>query len=484
MHQTFQFLFYLAFVAQKTISTSPLSDSNSSNIQLDIASDDTEKVEFHSRLDLCNMIFSDIPIENCTCDFLIAMIGEDFDFCHELPHHANESIKTVTKVRYLFAPEHDLLRAVLATLANSMGILGNTIVLAVYGTREKNLTNCKCLIMALASCDLFFAIIHLITVIPSFWTTRWIYGDLMCKLLVGGADMGASLAVGIIVIIALERYFGITDPLRKHRSPTANKKLLLFLLLTNLMISLAMAAPKMVFIGLKENVDKCDVDWETEWSSLVYTWVQEIFCFLLPVAVISFLYTISIIQLRRKTLERLRSDANNCEKQAKRSIKTNKRVMYLLICVLVLFVLLVIPSQLVLLVFAHVKDMSKFSRTEYSILKNVALIPYPFHVAANPIIYTCLDREFRKNLQLLLMRMCCMHDKASNLQKKSSQYSSNTSVHSLRLKKLSPNQTEEIELMVKKRTSSSDYKRSQSTSSSTTLPSPVRKEAMHLLEVF
>ena len=55
----------------------------------------------------------------------------------------------------------------------------------------------KMLISMLAASGLLFSIILLVIVIPIFWTSKWIYGTAMCKVLHGFNDLGVLLAMGI-----------------------------------------------------------------------------------------------------------------------------------------------------------------------------------------------------------------------------------------------------------------------------------------------
>ena len=96
-----------------------------------------------------------------------------------------------------------------------LSVVGNTLVIGVAVNQGNNGSNFKRSVALLAFCDLMFATLQLIYMLPRFWTPYWVYGLMMCKVLNSAEIMGANLSVGMILIITVERYFGIVQPLKR-----------------------------------------------------------------------------------------------------------------------------------------------------------------------------------------------------------------------------------------------------------------------------
>ena len=72
----------------------------------------------------------------------------------------------------------------------------------------QSLTRYQRLIMQLALYDMFFIVAHFISIIPMFWTTHWIYGEVGCKILSSAMSLGSFLSLSTTMLIAVERYLG------------------------------------------------------------------------------------------------------------------------------------------------------------------------------------------------------------------------------------------------------------------------------------
>jgi len=222
-----------------------------------------------------------------------------------------------------------------------------------------------------------------------FWTCKWVYGPFMCKLLRPALNLGSIVALGLIVIIAIERYYGIARPFEKK--PLL--KNFIFVNTTNLLISIAIIIP--LFVTLEIDRDgRCAENWNGNTnSSLVYSWVLMVVTFILPLLVISFFYY-KIVSFLHQQWKQTEGVFTNDKQQAMNRIQGFRRVAKILMAILVAYVVLVLPNRIVWVVLDSV-GTSSMSITTYRILKYFGLFPYMFHVAINPIIYSVIDRKFR-----------------------------------------------------------------------------------------
>ena len=154
--------------------------------------------------EMCKILNGSIPIEDCNCDH--PGIGR-MHFCQKTiaPNTTHETVLVYNK---------DISRtyAIVAMVASCVGLLGNALVFVVAVGNWKDLHRVKKMIAALAVCDFLFALVLLINTVPMTWTNKYLYGRYACKILNPAFTLGSFIAMGIIFIIALERFFGIVFP--------------------------------------------------------------------------------------------------------------------------------------------------------------------------------------------------------------------------------------------------------------------------------
>ena len=354
--------------------------------------------EISTLCEFCEKALGMTNMMNCTCDNLLPMLPgviEPFCGANERKCDEEEVIDKGTEYLTFGALEH--LRVSVSLIASIVGIIGNILVIAVYSKVKISLSKCRLLITMLAFCDLAFAVILFTVVIPSIWTPKWIYGNLGCKLLIGFNDLGVLVAMGIILVIAVERYIGITRPLKRGLS----KKKVIVALTINYVAAVAMIIPEMFVLNVTEERQLCTEKWSHKHSSLIYTYVLLVVYFVAPCLAIAYLYIASISALhgfvKQQPEDRIENPAEKHRMEERR--KDNKRIMLILITILISFICFVLPNRLIWVIFAHLgEDINNLTTSRFLVLKYIALLTYPFHVAINPVIYCVCDRTFREKI--------------------------------------------------------------------------------------
>ena len=328
---------------------------------------------------------------NCTCakfpevcDFVV--VSEQFN--------NNRSVTTV----YHCDSMYNTIRAGFSIFGASLGIIGNGAVVVVTIINWEQGTRYNQLIIGLAITDFLFSFNQLIISIPLFWTCKWVYADVMCKVLSASVDMSVSIAMGFILIIALERYVGILYPFSNGLTQTK----FWIIVSLNIVLGVMSIIPMLMYINVGE-YRICRESWPNPNYSLMYSWTMLIMYFLLPVLLTLIMYFRIIRKLHTTRLMFGKQNSALGEHSTTRRIKDNRRIMAILISVLILFVMLVLPNKLVwiLLDYFSVHNLSKGT---YRIMNLFGMIPYSFHVCVNPIIYSFVDSKFRTKM----INMCCM----------------------------------------------------------------------------
>ena len=325
--------------------------------------------------DLCDMF--GLVGENCSCAFLDGLC----EFITTSGNVTNGSI-------FVCENSSNIVLASVNVFAAVVGIVGNGIVVIVNIRFWKQTNRCRNLFTGLATADFIFAIILFIINLPLLWTCTWPYGLAMCKLLRSFLNASALVALGFIVIIAVERYVGTVYPM--NISFTATK--LYIMIFMNYILGFAMVVPSIVVLEMGR-YNTCRENWSGN-GSVIYSWILLTFYFLLPIAFISVLYFVIM-----STVNKSVSDNTGIvdDSHVKKRMKENQRVMVILLTVLIAFFVLVLPNRLVWVIVDHI-GVNNLSKSTYRGLKLFALIPYSFHAAINPIIYSVVDHKFRKNV--------------------------------------------------------------------------------------
>lgn len=337
--------------------------------------------------DLCKAIF--MPLENCTCERMgiMAMPGSDLpDFCEQVKEK---------QIIYLeeFIHHHTTLELpIIVTIVAILAIIGNIMVVWIHRVGFAKRTRHTFLVTSLAICDIFFACIALLYYIPQFITDQhWIYGQVGCKLVSGTTTIGAWVAIGIIFIIAVERFLGIVYPFRRGMT---NQKMYL-LLIVNVIVAICFAIPRLIHLQLHHDTLDCHEEWIDMQSSHLKAYDWSIFAFysLIPVFCISILYCM-IFRSLKKSINKCKLGVNeHMEIVNAERLRNNRKSMVLLVTVLIAFVFFTFPNK-IRWILQSSSNESILTQNRYFVFVTEAM--YPLHLAVNPIIYASSNRQFRR----------------------------------------------------------------------------------------
>ena len=339
----------------------------------------------------CKVIFN---TTNCTCEMLDKILpGLNHMECKTGPQtkkkYASEFVYTCIKVNA------KLIYNTAKLCISIFGIIGNLLVLVVRVQNWKKSLHYQ-LISGLAAADLCFSFVHFVETIPNMWLCHWVYGLGLCKIMKSFLMLSSSIDLGFILIIAIERYIGIVHPFTGGAS--ANKIYLMIGI--NIMLSLSMSIPEMVVHRLDEN-GICREHWsDYQNGSLVYGWITNLVFFAIPIVVTAILYYHSLKTLK-STLFRQEMLLSLDEFSRKKLVNENTRILRIICSILLAFLLLVGPNHVI---WFMVDNMEKgtFSNRTINYMFLASSLAYAVHTTVNPVIYSIIDRKFRKNVLFLI----------------------------------------------------------------------------------
>ncbi|XP_078680025.1 neuropeptide FF receptor 2-like [Branchiostoma floridae x Branchiostoma belcheri] len=293
-------------------------------------------------------------------------------------------------------------------------LCGNGLVCIVVAKNRSMRTVTNYFIANLAVTDLLVGVFCMpITLIDNF-QTGWEFGALMCKLLptVQGIAYGAS--VFTLVAIAVDRYLAVTAPNDGKLTGMCTFCIILVIWLSAIIIM----APISFATKFDKNDKTCFEYWTFPDGHRLYTLALFVMCYLAPLVAITSLYIRIAVRLYNTSV---RSSAH-CgawgTTGAASKLGYKVRVFKMLVVVVVIFTLLHLPLHTVTFL-ADYGDLScpvkeSIFKYGYPIAHWLAFV----NSCVNPIVYGCMNRNFRKGFASAFRRAglpCCSLRRMNNL---------------------------------------------------------------------
>ncbi|KAM8960839.1 proteinase-activated receptor 2-like [Pelodytes ibericus] len=269
-----------------------------------------------------------------------------------------------------------------------VGLPSNAIALWVFFFRTKKKHPAMIYMANLAMADLMFVIWLPLKIYYHVNGSNWIYGEAMCKLVVGFFYGNMYCSILFMTCLSVQRYWVIVNPISHARKKS---RLALIISVTIWILIMLSTIPlylfdQTVYIA-KLNITTChDV-------LPLYTMTFDMFNYFISLAVGLFFFpavlTTLAYTLMIKTLNASITDENIGKKR--------KRAIRLIITVLVMYLLCFIPSNiLIILHYSFIK--SSYIDSIYA-LYIVALCLSSMNSCIDPFVYYYVSQDFRENVK-------------------------------------------------------------------------------------
>lgn len=279
--------------------------------------------------------------------------------------------------------------------ASIFGLFGNMLVIMVTVTTFEACSSCHKLIGVLAVVDAVYCIVQIEISAQVFFGCTWLLGNFMCKVLTSAVNANGWFGLGIIGIIAIERYVGILHPFSRGLSSRS----LIIMIITNMVIGISFAIPHALVLQLNQ-YRICNEQWDSSNGSLIYSWISFLGSFFIPLIVILYLYIRIMIAVKKAKDISMRMSQNSSSlsgKQVCKRRKESRRITILLTFIIMSFIILVSPNRIIWLIsdYGLFQSLSVSAKSSIKILSD---IPYSLQVVVNPVIYSVVDQKFRRSL--------------------------------------------------------------------------------------
>nr|XP_046158456.1 C-C chemokine receptor type 1-like [Oncorhynchus gorbuscha] len=278
---------------------------------------------------------------------------------------------------------------VLYSLFFILGFLGNVLVLWVIllGVKLRNMTDVCLLNLALADlllvCTLPFLAHHA--------TDQWVFGDVMCKVVLGAYHIGFYSGIFFITLMSVDRYLAIVHAVYAMRART--RKYGAIAAVVTWLAGFLASFPEALFLKVEKHNEKenCRPVYDDRALVIFGLFKMNTLGLLIPLVIMGFCYT----QIVRRLLSRPSS---------------KKQAIRLILIVVVVFFCCWTPYNMTsffkALELSEVYSSCESSKAIRLTLQITEAMAYS-HSCLNPILYVFLGQKFRRHLIRLINKVPC-----------------------------------------------------------------------------
>ena len=300
----------------------------------------------------------------------------------------------------------------LQLLVALVGIIGNIIVCVITSKKRNLKIASNHFILNLALADLGILVIyyplHVVTIELSF---LWPFGKFACQIIRPFVDIFFGAGICCITAIGFHRYRILFYGMKPQMNVQAAKRILLVIWLLPFII---IVMPLFFVMELKP-IPKmglwiCQATWPNWISFRLYQAANILVFYFFPLAIITSTY----VRIRNKLRDNIRRNdsyrlanlrsRDTARKDVDYRTRQNRRALRLLAPVVVIFAVCMAPSVFLTLLEIFSKDPRKtFTGLKYMReLSRFFQLLVVVNSSANPMIYSVVDSEFRRDLARLI----------------------------------------------------------------------------------
>ncbi|XP_043271441.1 pyrokinin-1 receptor-like [Venturia canescens] len=302
------------------------------------------------------------------------------------------------------------------------GLIGNVSTCVVIARNRSMHTATNYYLFSLAISDLLLLISGLPPEMYFIWSHfPYVFGEIFCIIQSFAAETSANATVLTITAFTVERYVAICHPFLSHTMSKLSRAVKYVILIW--LLALCLAIPQAIQFGVvfirDENgtavpgTDTCSRKWVIIQHAFE---ISTILFFVAPMTIITVLYVLIGIKLRRSRLltsarrnQPVGSGTNRSE-YGRGRCASQRNVIRMLVAVVVAFFICWAPfhAQRLLAVYAQSSEEESQAAlsTVYTVLTYVSGVFYYLSTTVNPLLYNIMSNKFREAFKSMLSEHC------------------------------------------------------------------------------
>ncbi|KOC69923.1 Neuropeptides capa receptor [Habropoda laboriosa] len=302
------------------------------------------------------------------------------------------------------------------------GLIGNVATCVVIARNKSMHTATNYYLFSLAVSDLLLLISGLPPEMYYIWSHfPYVFGEAFCIIQSFAAETSANATVLTITAFTVERYVAICHPFISHTMSKLSRAVKFVIVIW--VLALCLAAPQAVQFRVVYDYNKNGtVNLDSAHCSMKWTLIEHSFeistmlFFVVPMTIITVLYILIAIKLRRSRLLTASTKRNhlpgglNHSDSGRGKTAAQKNVIRMLVAVVVAFFICWAPfhAQRLLAVYARSRKPvpEKALVVVYTTLTYVSGVFYYLSTTVNPLLYNIMSNKFREAFKSMLSNHC------------------------------------------------------------------------------
>ncbi|XP_064652389.1 allatostatin-A receptor-like [Lineus longissimus] len=274
------------------------------------------------------------------------------------------------------------------------GVLGNLLVIiAVFINKQMGNTP-NILIASLAVADLSFIVLCVPFATYAALRAKWPVGQASCKVLSYATFATSCISIFTLILMSLDRYLAIVHPASRNIRTKRNAYIGIA---TTWVAGLSANIPVYFTFRVEEyavNEEQRSRCSPTSWPNALFT-TFFVTGYIIPLSI--------IIILNGLTVKHMLCDVNIIVSQSEESMRCRRRASKMVVVVVAVFAICWLPNHIRLMYISYRADPKT---TEFYILATISQILCYSNSCVNPIIYSFMSENFRKEFR---KHLCCEH---------------------------------------------------------------------------
>lgn len=306
-----------------------------------------------------------------------------------------------------FSSDENVIQIVAFVAILVLSLVGNIMIICVVLRKKLRKTN-DLFLMNMAISDLIFPLMILPREITVYYTkdATWpfddVWGDLSCKMYAFLENVSPSVSVLTLICMTIDRFCAIVFPTKINMLSSRTREIMVF---STWVIGSAVNSPYLCFMRVikgAEGDNECIHEWSSSPSvsyqaNNIYTIFNLLLNFIIPMAVLTLLYSVICVKLKAK------NEAHSSD-MARRRLQTARRVTVMTIIIVGLFGVLWSPFFTIMLLLAfywkwNLPPICSWPR----IMLTVRFLTFS-HAAVNPFVCFIFIEKYRRQITVAVER--------------------------------------------------------------------------------
>ncbi|KAM6470284.1 neuropeptide Y receptor type 6-like isoform 1-T2 [Liasis olivaceus] len=290
-----------------------------------------------------------------------------------------------------------------------VGLLGNLCLIIIIKKQKESQNVTNVLIANLSISDIFICVMCIPFTVAYTWMDYWVFGEAMCKITAFVQSMSVSVSTFSLVLIAVERHQLIVNP--RGWKPNVSHAFwgIVFIWAFSLIIS----TPFLIFYQVSDdplknlsshsesytNKTVCIEMWPSIEVQLGFTTTMLVFQYFFPLGFIFICYLkiFVCLQKRYSKVDKIRENGNR--------LNENRRINIMLISIVVTFGACWLPLNIFNIVFDW--NYETLMHCHHNVVFTLCHLVAMISTCVNPIFYGFLNKNFQKDMIILLHNFRC-----------------------------------------------------------------------------